>query len=181
MVGYHFSDYKKGGDETAMATQDVTRWTKIRSALGSMWDFVLVAVPLVWTLRANAAMRYSGGIATVFYSPRKRYAETEEQFLENVAWFGARAMDRVLRRKGINQVDIWAMGQIPLEDRSGKRVWKGVRLVLDKTTQRNAGVGSLSNLAAVDPQRYLSLCSLQWVDESELPEWPESEAPYSPV
>jgi len=162
-----------------MTTQDVNLWTNLRIAPALLWDFVTVAAPLIWTLRANVTMSYNGEIATIFYSPQKRYAKTEEQFLENVARFGARIMDRILRRKGINQVNIWAAGQIPLEDRSGKRVWKRVRLVLDKTTQQNAGVDSLSNLAAVDPHQYLSLCSLQSVDESEFPEWPK--APSQPV
>lgn len=98
--------------------------------------------------------------------------------MQKVAWFGARVMDRMLPREGIDQVNIWAMGRILLADGSGERVWKGVRLVLDKKGRLDAGMNSLSHLATVDPQRYLSLCPLQSVDASEFPEWPKW---YSPV
>ncbi|MBA7612703.1 hypothetical protein ES703_19940 [subsurface metagenome] len=157
-----------------MATRDISIWTKIRRSAGLIRDFVAVAGPEVWRLRGIAALQYSGGLVDAFYHPAKRHSKTEEQFLQKVACFGARVMDRMLPREGIDQVNIWAEGR-----RHDEGVWIGVRLILDKKGRLDAGVSSLSDLAAVDPQRYFELCSLEWVDESAMPEWPSTYQGYT--
>ena len=78
------------------------------------------------------------------------------------------------KKEGIRQLNIWVEGKISLENGSGKRIWKGVRLVLDKASWRGPAIGNISNLAALDQGQCLSLCSLHYVDESEFPEWPKT-------
>lgn len=113
------------------------------------------------------------GIANVLYSPAKRHTNSEEKFLREIARFGARNMDKIGRIEKIRQINIWAEGSIPLQDGSGQRIWKGVRLVLDKENWRGPMIGDLSNLAALDQWQYFKHCSFHYVGQSEFPKWPK--------
>jgi len=119
------------------------------------------------------AISEANGIATVLYAPDKKHLNTEEQFLQEVAQFAARAMDEVGHKENISKIDVWAEGQIQLQDSSGQRVWKGVRLVLNKENWRGPMFGGLSNYAYLDAEQFLRLCSLQYIDVGEFPEWPK--------
>jgi hypothetical protein len=113
------------------------------------------------------------GSVDLIYTPKKKYTKTENQFLAEVTRFGAHAMDRIGEKEGIDRLCIWIVGQVPLEGGSTKRTWKRVRLVLDKANWRGPDIGHVSDFAALDQSQYLELCSFQYVNESELPEWPK--------
>lgn len=121
----------------------------------------------------RTSMRVVNGVADVFYAPSRKYTKIESHFLEEVARFGADTMDQIGKNDKINKISVWAEGNIPLEDGSGKRAWKGMKLVLDKSNWRGPVIGDLSNYAYLDREQFLRLCSLQYVDESEFPEWPK--------
>lgn len=113
------------------------------------------------------------GIANVLYSPAKKHTNTEEQFLREVARFGARNMDKIGRSEKIRQINIWTEGHVPSEGGSRHRIWKGVRLTLDKGNWRGPMIGDLSNLAALDQWQYFKHCSFNYVSRSEFPKWPK--------
>lgn len=119
------------------------------------------------------AMTEANGIAAILYAPGKEHTDTEEKFLREVARFSARNMDKIGRRKNINQIDIWVEGWTPLQDGSGQLAWKGVRLTLNKENWRSPFIGDLSNVAALDQWQYFRHCSLDYVREDEFPEWPK--------
>lgn len=118
-------------------------------------------------------MSEANGVADVLYSPAKKHTNTEEQFLREVARFGAREMDKIGSRKNIKQINIWVEGWIPLQDGSGQLAWKGVRLTLNKESWRGPIIGDLSNLAALDQWQYFRHCSFAYISESEFPKWPK--------
>ena len=158
-----------------MGDTHVNVWTRIRSTIGLMWDLVVLSVSTVCKFQGYVGVSRSffGGPIDVFFSPAGRHTKSEKKFLESVSRFGARAMDRIFRHEGVDcQVVVWADGKIPLQEGSGERVLKGVRLILDKTRLREAGIDSLSKLAATDQRIYLELCSFEWVDPSESPKRP---------
>ena len=133
-------------------------------------------------LEGEAFMVFKGSVVDVRYLPDQKHTKTESQALAQVARSGAFIMDSIFsRREGIDEVNVWVQAWILLEDGPKEQVWTSMRVVLDRKSWQGVAAGSLSNLAAQDTGRYLKLCSLQYVDESELPEWPEPEAPYYPV
>ncbi len=115
----------------------------------------------------------ANGVATVLYAPGEKHSNNDEQFLQEVARFAADAMDRVGRKKNVSKISVWAEGWIQLQDGSGQREWKGVRLVLDKENWWGPMIGELSNFAELDQWQYLQLCSFSYVSEGEFPEWPK--------
>ena len=121
----------------------------------------------------RTAARVVNRVADVWYVPRRKHTNSESQFLEEVARFSADTMDRIGENEDINKINVWAGGNIPLEDGSGMRVWKGVKLVLDKSNWQGPAIGELSNYAYLDPEQFLRLCSPRYIDVSEFPEWPK--------
>ena len=128
-------------------------------------------ISLPWSGRT--ASRIVNGVADVWYVPRIKHTRIESQFLEEVARFSANTMDRIGKNEDINKINVWAGGNITLEDGSGMQVWKGVKLVLDKSSWQGPAIGELKNYAHLDPNQFLRLCSLQHKDVSEMPEWPK--------
>ena len=119
------------------------------------------------------AITKAKGIADVLYSPAKRHTNTEEQFLKEVARFGAHNMDKIGRSEKVTQINIWAEGNVPSEDGSRNRIWKGIKLTLDKGNWGGPMIGDLSNLAALDQWQYFKNCSFHYVSKSEFPKWPK--------
>ena len=114
-------------------------------------------------------MMANEGVVDVFYSLPKRKTATKDKFLSAVARFAARAMDRIFRHEGINQVNVWAMGMIQLKEESHEPVWRGVKLTLGNKSQGYiAGKRSLSHLADTDLKKYLNICNLRWVNEGAI-------------
>ena len=107
----------------------------------------------------------ASGVANIFYSPAKN---TEEQFLKEVALFSGRTMDKIGRNKKISQINVWAEGQIILED--GQKIVKRVSLTLNKENWQGPAIGGLLNFATSDQQSYFRHCSLKDVSEGEIPE-----------
>jgi hypothetical protein len=136
-----------------------------------------ISLPRSGRMSANVV----NGVAEVIYAPGRKYTKIESQFLEEVARFSAKTMDRIGKNEHIKRINVWAMGNIPLDDGSGKRVWKGVRLVLDKSSWQGPVIGDLLNYAYLDRAQFLRLCSLQYIDASEFPEWPKKIDISSPV
>lgn len=68
---------------------------------------------------------------------------------------------------------IYAMSSIP-DEHTGERIRKGVILELDRPGLRDAVTeGGLEEMVLSDPQRFLELCNLRWVDPKEIPEAPK--------
>jgi hypothetical protein len=128
-------------------------------------------ISLPWSGRT--ASRIVSGVADVWYVPRMKHMKMESQFLEKVARFGAKTMDRIGKNENVSKITIWAEGNVPLEDGTRERVWKGIKLVLDKSNWRGPAIGELSNYAHLNTEQFLRLCSLQYIDISEIPEWPK--------
>ena len=128
-------------------------------------------ISLPWSGRT--ASRIVNGVADVWYVPRIKHTRIESQFLEEVARFSANTMDRIGKNEDINKITIWARSNITLEDGSGMRVWKGVKIVLDKSNWQGPAIGELSNYTHLDTEQFMRLCSLQYIDMSEFPEWPK--------
>ena len=78
--------------------------------------------------RGQHAVIEAHGIANVLYAPDKKHTNTEEQFLGEVARFGASEMDKIGSNKKINGINIWVEGMILLQNYSVALAWKGVRL-----------------------------------------------------
>ena len=115
------------------------------------------------------------------YAPYMKYTKTEEMFLAEVARFSAQEMDEYGKDEEIERMTVWVKGKIPLEEGSKNRVWKGVKLVWDRSNWRGPAIGDLSNLAYLDRDQFLKLCSLQYIDKSEFPRWPKEAKFYPPV
>ncbi len=123
----------------------------------------------------RSALLKNEGIADCLYAPTRKHTKTEAQFLTEVARFGGDAMDKIGQDEEINQINIWVERKIPWKKGSRKRIWKGVKLVLDKSNWRGPVIGDLSSLAYHDQEQYLRLCSLQHIDKNEFPKWPKHE------
>ena len=71
-----------------------------------------------------------------------------------------------LRRRSIDRVVIYVY--------PGERGRKGVTLGLDRPGLRDSVTGGgLEEMVLSDPQRFLELCNLRWVDPNEIPEPPK--------
>ena len=154
-------------ESTTMLTLTVSTWERIRC----IWDIFVLSFPL-WC-PGNVAIIRHDGLVEVYYNPPARNTETTDRFIRRMIWFSSRTMDKLLNHYGIERVNTWAMGKVRSEEGNRKRIWRIVRLTLDKKSpQYIPGADSLSRLAATNPQHYLRLCSAQWVEESEFPGWP---------
>lgn len=151
----------------------------VLAAFGGGLVFLTIGILLkksrLFSLKAfgPVSMVKEQSIVDLLYAPNRKHTKTENKFLAEVTRFGAHAMDRIGTKEDIGRLSIWIVGQIPLEDGSTKRTWKRVKLVLDKANWRGPDIGHVSDFAALDQSQYLELCSFQYVNESEFPEWPE--------